>query len=49
MLIEAGTDGVIMDPTDNGMMDAMCAARALIGADNYCMQYIRRHKKRGKA
>lgn len=44
MLMEAGLDGVIMDPTDKRIMDTLCAARALLGADNYCLQYIKRHK-----
>ena len=41
MLIEAGLDGVILDPTDTGVMETICAARALTGKDNYCMGYIR--------
>ena len=45
MLMEAGLDGVIMDPTDKRIMDTLCAARALLGADNYCLQYIKRHKR----
>ena len=45
MLLESGLDGVIMDPTDKRMMDTLCAARALLGADNYCLQYIKRHKQ----
>jgi len=45
MLVEAGLDGVIMDPTDKRIMDTLCAARALLGADNYCLQYIKRHKR----
>lgn len=49
MLIEAGLDGAIMDPTDRRMMDAIYASRALLGVDNYCMQYIKAEKaKRGK-
>lgn len=49
MLIEAGLDGAIMDPTDKRMMDAIYASRALLGLDNYCMQYIKAQKaKRGK-
>ena len=49
MLIEAGLDGAIMDSTDKRMMDAICASRALLGLDNYCMQYIKAQKaKRGK-
>jgi len=49
MLIEAGLDGAIVDPTDRGMMDTVYASRALLGRDNYCMQYIKQQKrKRGK-
>ncbi|MEA1870889.1 MAG: dihydropteroate synthase [Candidatus Bipolaricaulota bacterium] len=49
MLVEAGLDGAIMDPTDRRMMDAVCASRALLGLDNYCLQYIKAQKaKRGK-
>jgi 5-methyltetrahydrofolate--homocysteine methyltransferase len=49
MLIESGLDGAIMDPTDKGMMDAVYASRALLGLDNYCLQYIKDQKKgRGK-
>jgi 5-methyltetrahydrofolate--homocysteine methyltransferase len=48
MLVEAGLDGAIMDPTDKRMMDAIYASRALLGLDNYCMQYIKNQKaKRG--
>lgn len=45
MLIESGLDGAIMDPTDKGMMDAVYASRALLGLDNYCLQYIKDQKK----
>ncbi len=49
MLIEAGLDGAIMDPTDKRMMDAVYVSRALLGLDNYCIQYIKAQKaKRGK-
>lgn len=49
MLIEAGLDGAIMDPTDKRMMDAIYTSRALLGLDNYCMKYIKAQKaKRGK-
>ena len=44
MLIEAGLDGAIMDPTDKGIMEAVYASRALVGLDEYCLQYIRRQK-----
>ena len=46
MLIEAGLDGAIMDPTDKRMMQAICASRALTGRDRFCMQYIKKEKRR---
>lgn len=46
MLIEAGLDGAILDPTDEDLVDALCAARALRGADDFCMDYIRRHRSK---
>lgn len=46
MLVEAGLDGAIMDSTDRRMMDAIYTSRALLGHDNYCMQYIKQQKRR---
>ena len=46
MLIEAGLDGAILDPTDEDLVDTLCAARALTGADGFCMDYIRRHRSK---
>jgi cobalamin-dependent methionine synthase I len=40
MLMEAGLDGVIMDPTEPHMMATVLAARALLGRDEWCMEYI---------
>jgi len=45
MLVEAGLDGAIMDPTDVGMVSALYAARALTGRDEYCMEYITGHRE----
>jgi len=39
-LIMAGLDSAIIDPTAEGMMDAVRAADALAGRDEWCMQYI---------
>lgn len=44
MLIEAGLDGAIMDPTDEGIMEVVYASRALAGFDNYCLQYIKNQR-----
>jgi 5-methyltetrahydrofolate--homocysteine methyltransferase len=41
MLIEAGLDGAIMDPTEPHMMSTVLAAEALAGRDEYCMNYIK--------
>lgn len=40
LLVEAGLDGAIIDPTSEGMMGIMLATRALMGLDEYCMEYI---------
>lgn len=44
MLIEAGLDGAIMDPTDERAMEVVYASRALAGFDDYCLQYIKNQK-----
>jgi len=46
MLIEAGLAGAILDPTDEGIAETICAARALLGTDEYCMDYIKHHRAR---
>lgn len=40
LLVEAGLDGAIIDPTAEGMMGIMAATRAIAGLDEYCMEYI---------
>ena len=40
IMIASGLDGVIMDPTESGMYATVCAARALLGQDEHCMDYI---------
>lgn len=49
MLIAAGCDGVIMDPTEPGMMTTLCAAQAVLGLDEYCMNYIGFMRREGNA
>lgn len=44
MLLEAGLDAAIMNPTDTDMMDTIYASHALIGTDEYCVQYIKHHR-----
>jgi len=46
MLIEAGLQGAILDPTDGDIIDSLCAAQALLGEDDYCMEYIEHHRAR---
>jgi len=40
MLMSAGLDSAIMDPTEPGMMAAVLAAEAILGRDDFCMNYI---------
>ena len=40
MLIAAGCDGAIIDPTEDGMMNTLLSSRATLGLDDYCMEYI---------
>jgi len=40
MLIAAGCDGAIIDPTEEGMMNTLFSSRAALGLDDYCMEYI---------
>ena len=40
MLISAGCDGAIMDPCEPGMISTMLSARAALGLDDYCMEYL---------
>jgi 5-methyltetrahydrofolate--homocysteine methyltransferase len=40
LLLQAGLDAVIIDPTADGMMGALHATLALTGRDEFCMEYI---------
>ena len=40
MLIAAGADGAIIDPCEEAMMATLLSARAVLGLDDYCMDYI---------
>ncbi|NLW50040.1 MAG: dihydropteroate synthase [Candidatus Brocadiaceae bacterium] len=46
-LIMAGLDSAIVDPTAEGLMDAVRAAEALAGRDEFCMNYIRAAREAG--
>jgi len=41
MLIAAGADGAIMDPCEEGMMNTLYSSRAVVGLDEYCIDYLR--------
>lgn len=41
----AGMDGYILNPTDKAMMGLIYAAKTLLGQDNFCMGYIKAHRK----
>ncbi|MBS3977698.1 MAG: methyltetrahydrofolate cobalamin methyltransferase [Syntrophomonadaceae bacterium] len=40
MAISSGMDALIMDPLDHPTMSFLAAARALVGQDEYCLEYI---------
>jgi len=40
LLMAAGQDGAILDPTEEGILAAVWATRALLGQDEYCLDYI---------
>jgi 5-methyltetrahydrofolate--homocysteine methyltransferase len=40
MLVKAGLDSAILDPTERDMMATVYAAEALSGRDEFCMNYI---------
>ena len=40
MLMYAGADGAIADPCEEGMMTTLYSARAVLGLDDFCMDYV---------
>ena len=44
MLMAAGLDAVIADPTSAGFVESVIAAEALLGRDEFCMSYIGRFR-----
>ncbi len=44
LMIEAGLDGAIIDPTEPRMVATIAAAEALLGRDDFCMRYIEEHR-----
>jgi 5-methyltetrahydrofolate--homocysteine methyltransferase len=49
MLVAAGCDGAIIDPTEPDMMLTLCSSRAVMGFDEYCMDYITKMREEGLA
>jgi cobalamin-dependent methionine synthase I len=49
MLVAAGADAAIFDPTEPDMLTTLYSARALLGLDEYCMEYITRMRELGEA
>ncbi len=49
ILIEAGLDGAIPDPTEAEITGTLCAALALTGADEFCMNYIQHQRAKQRA
>jgi 5-methyltetrahydrofolate--homocysteine methyltransferase len=47
-LIAAGLDAAICDPTEPGLIEAVRAAEALVGRDDYCIDYIRTMREAAK-
>ncbi|HIE44476.1 MAG TPA: methyltetrahydrofolate cobalamin methyltransferase [Candidatus Omnitrophica bacterium] len=45
MLIAAGCDGAIIDPTEPGMMKTLFSSRAVAGVDEYGMEYISAYRE----
>ncbi len=41
MLLAAGLDAALLDPTDRELMDTLRASEALVGLDPYCLRYIK--------
>jgi 5-methyltetrahydrofolate--homocysteine methyltransferase len=44
MAVAAGMDAAILDPLDRRLMSAVCAAQALLGEDEFCMNYLTAHR-----
>ena len=42
----AGLDAAILDPTKEDFMSVLRAADALLGADNFCVRYIKQYREK---
>jgi len=45
MLISAGVDALIVDARDKSIMACILAAEALLGKDDYCINYIQAYRQ----
>ena len=45
MAMARGLDAALIDPLDKNMMGILIAGRALLGQDEYCMDYITAHRE----
>lgn len=45
LAMNAGLDSAILDPTNRDMMGVIYATEALLGLDDYCMEYIGAYRK----
>ncbi len=48
LAMNAGMDSAIVDPTDRNLVGLIYAANALLGKDEYCLDYIGRFSRQGK-
>ena len=45
LAMKAGLDSAILDPTNRDMMGVIFATEALLGLDDYCMEYISAYRE----
>lgn len=45
MLLEAGLDAALIDPTDSELIDTLYATNALLGKDERCREYLEHYRK----
>jgi 5-methyltetrahydrofolate--homocysteine methyltransferase len=48
LLLDAGLDAALIDPTDRGMMDILHGAEAVLERDSHCLNYIKYMRNRNK-
>ena len=45
LAMKCGLDSAILDPTNRDMMGVIYATEALLGLDDYCMEYISAYRE----